>query len=267
MPAVNPTRLSFQIAELLESLEDPIKFHKTLRDLFSLYANRTLRYGEEAGLAPSIPMYRLPDPVMRQLKSELQPVVSDNPEAALALADTLWQDATLEVRQVAVFLLGQAAVDKPEPIISRLNQWLKPDLDPVIQEMVFISGTQRLQSRFPDSWETWIEALLARKEPHWIVLGLIGLRVSLQQPSPSQKLPVIFRLISAIIRDPQTRIMNELRRLIQELAQHSPIETAYFLRQMLSLSSAQGTARLVRQTLQAFPPEIQLELKSAIKSS
>ena len=265
MPAVNPTRLSFQIADLLKSFDSPQDFHKKIKQLFSLYANRTLRYGDRLEMPPLMPMYHLPDPVMRQVKAELALALSESPEAGLALADTLWGDETYEVCLVAIFILGHATMDSPDPILSRLNQWLAPDLDPKLKEAVLQSGTQDLQSRFPDHWEAWVESLLARKNPQWIALGLIGLRSGLRS-SPSQKLPVIYRLISPIIHIPQPAVTNELKRLIEVLAQQSPTETAYFLRQTLSLSDSPGTARLIRQCLPMFPDNLQKELQAALKT-
>ena len=265
MPAVNPTRLSFQIADVLKSFDTPQDFHKKIKDLFSLYANRTLRYGDRMGLPPLMPMYHLPDPVMRQVKTELVPILSEKPKAGLALADALWEDDAYEIRLVAIFILGHATEDFPDPILSRLNQWLSPDLDPTLKEAVLHSGTQGLQSKFPDRWEAWIESLIARKNPQWITLGLIGLRSGLQT-SPSQKLPVIYRLISPILRNPQPAVTNELKRLIEVLAQQSPTETAYFLRQALSLSDTPGTGRLIRQCIPMFPDDLQKELQAVLKT-
>ena len=265
MPAVNPTRLSFQIADLIKSFHTPHDFHKKIKDLFSLYANRTLRYGDRLALPPLMPTYHLPDPVMRQLKTELVPILSEKPKAGLALADTLWEDDAYEVRLVAIFILGHAAVDSPDPILSRLNQWLSPDLDPNLKEAILHSGTQGLQSRFPDRWEAWIGPLMAHKNPQFIALGLIGLRSGLQS-SPYQKLPVIYRLISPIVRNPQPAVTNQLKRLIEVLAQQSPTETAYFLRQALSLSDTHKTGRLIRQCLPMFPDDLQKELQEVLKT-
>jgi len=265
MPAVNPTRLNFQIADLLQFFDTPEEFHKKLRDLFSLYANRALRYGERKALQPLIPMYRLPDPVMRQLKVELQTIISTNPDASLTLADKLWTDETFEVRQVAIFLLGQAPVSDPEAILSRLNQWLSPSLDPILKEAVLQTGTQAFQSRFSHHWEAWIESLLTEKDPRWNAIGLMGLRSGLQS-APHQKLPAIFRLVSPMIRDPQPRLINELKRLIETLVEKSPTETAYFLRQAHSISNSPGTVHLIRQCLPMFPQSLQTELQAVLKT-
>lgn len=264
MPAVNPARLNFQIADLLSSFDAPSEFHRKIKDLFSLYANRTLRPGETTQRMPLTPAYHLPDPVMRQLRMELTPFASTRPDAALALADTLWLDNTFEVRQVAALLLGHAGIDGPEPVLSRLDRWLSPALDPALREILLDSATHRLQSRFPKPWEAWIESLLSRREPSWIALGLAGLRASLG-PSAPHNLPAVYRIISPFVRDPHPEAINELRRLVTVLAAQSPTETAFFLKQALSVSSSPGTIRLVRQSLPAFPSRIQEDLKAVLR--
>ena len=264
MPAVDPSRLNFQIADLMSSFHAPEEFHQKIRDLFSLYANRTLRQGAMTDSTPLMPAFHLPEPVFRQLRSELAPATSAEPNSALKLADTLWQDEHFEVRQIAVLLLGHVGPSNPEPILSRLNNWLSPDLDPVLKEFILQSGTQHLQSSFPAQWEAWIGSLLSQKEPAWIALGLAGLRASLGASTP-QNLPAVFRMVSPFIRDPQPDLMNALRRLVKALATQSPTETAYFLKQTLSLSSSSGTERLVRQSLPLFSDDIQIDLNAALK--
>ena len=265
MPAVNPAQLNFQIAELMKSFHSPEDFHKKLRDLFSRYANRAFRRGELTEMAPLIPVYNLPDPVLRQLRSELQPAINNEPEIALELADTLWQGKAFEVRQVAVFILGHAALEDPEPILSRLDHWLSTSLEPVLKEAILFTGTQHLQRRFPEHWEAWIGLLLDRDDPAWITMGLAGLRAGLES-SISHMLPAVYRLISPLIQNPQPGIINEMKDLIIVLAEQSPTETAYFLKQALSLSDSPGTKRLIRQCLPMFPDEIQSEIMAALKT-
>ncbi len=265
MPAVNPARLNLQIADLLESFHSPKKFHKKIQELFSYYANRTLRQSEMADITPLMHMYHLPDPVLHQLKLALQPIINQEPQAALNLADVLWQDKFFEPRQMAIYLLGQTSGAGPDPIISRLENWLSPELEPALKEVIFFSGTQQLQSSFPQDWEAWIESLLNRDNTSWISMGLIALRAGLRF-SPLEKLPVIFRVLSPFIREPHPGIMNEMTHLIEELAKQSPTETAYYLKQSLSLSKSPSTRRLVRHCLPAFPEDARVELQRALKA-
>jgi hypothetical protein len=263
MPAVNPTRLNLQIADLLESFNAPEEFLKKIRDLFSFYANRTLRQSDMAEMTPLLHMYHLPDPVMPQLKLALRPSINQAPQNALILADTLWQDKFFETRQIAIYLLGQTTTTEPDPIITRLENWLSPELEPVLKETILFSGTQQLQSNFPQGWSAWVESLLSRDNASWISMGLIALRAGLRS-SPSEKLPEIYRMLSQFIREPHFAIMNEMTRLIEALANQSPTETAYYLKQALSLSKSSSTKRLIRQCLPFFPEEARAELQAAL---
>ena len=264
MPAVNPTRLRFQIEALMAFFHSPSVFHQHLRGLFSLYANGAFRYGDSTTLKPLIPMYHLPAPVMRQLHLDLKPNIDKDPQAALALADELWNDTFLEVQQTALFILSVLPVDEPEPILTRLEKWLTPGLDPMLTAHLFSTGTLRLQTDFPDAWEAFIGSYLNQDDPKRIALGIQGLTYGLQNPH-FKNLPAIYRLISPFIRRLDRKLTRYLVQLIEVLARRSPTETAYFLRQVLSVSETAETKRLIRQCLPFFSESIRQDLKSMVR--
>jgi hypothetical protein len=261
MPAVNPARLRFQIEGLMAFFQSPPEFHRRLGDLFSLYANRALRFGESMGGKPLIPMYHLPHPIFRQLELDLQPYVNENPQAALVLADELWQDTFFEVKQTAIFILGIVPIKSPDPVIQRLERWLSPELDTNLTVGLFSAGTLKLQNSYPDVWEKFIESFLREDDPERLALGIQGLTEGIKNPT-FKNLPAIFRLISPIIRNPDRSIHHNLVHLIESLVQISPTETGFFLKQTLSLSNSSEAERLVKQCLPLFPENIQADLKS-----
>ncbi len=264
MPAVNPTRLRFQIEELVATFHSPPIFHQQLRHLFSLYADHTFRYGDSTTLKPLIPMYHLPPPVARQLHLDLKPYIKDDPEGALSLADELWDDDYLEVQQTAIFILGVVPVAEPEPILARLEEWLTPDLDQALKSYLFSTGTEQLQTTFPETWESFIGSYLNQENPKMIALGIQGLTQGLQNPS-FKNLPAVFRLVSPFIREFDYELAKHLVQLIQALAKRSPTETAYFLKQTLSISESPEIKRLIRQCLPFFSENIQQDLISTIR--
>ena len=154
MTAVDPTRLRHQTESLMGQFGSPVEFRQALRNLFSLYANYSLRFGETAPMRPLIPMYHLPHPVMRQIKFDLGPYISENPHAALALADELWEDSYYEVKHTALFIIGEMPVEDPQLILDRITSWLSPGLDQVLKSDLFMVGTRNLQDRFPQAWES-----------------------------------------------------------------------------------------------------------------
>lgn len=265
MPAVDPSQLRFQVAKLLDAYGSPENFRKELNRLFSFYANRTLRFGELADDTLLIQAYRLPEPVMRQIKLDLKPLITENPTLSLSIADELWEEEIYEVRQVAIFILGQAEVNEPDPILTRLKNWLSPALDRDLKEKLLTTGTQKLRSSFPKRWEAWIESLLGQQDVNLNTIGLMGLRAELISPI-YRNLPAIFRLISPYVRDPRTEIFKELTRLIEVLIKHSPNETGYFLKQALSLSNSQITIRLIKGCLPLFPETIRQSINEVLKA-
>jgi len=264
MIAVNQARLRHQITELMSFFHSPIKFRQQLINLFSLYANNALRLGELTQARPNTPLYNLPRPVIRQLKQDLKPLIYKEPQAALMLADELWEDNTLEVQQTAIFILSAAPLNTPEPILSRLEKWLTPTLARSNATYLLTDGTLNLQNKFPDAWESFIMAYLAQEDPKLIALGIQGLTAALQNPR-FKNLPAIYRLISPIIRDPHTDLLQELELLMEALVNRSPTETALFLKQALTVSKTPNTARIIKQSLPLFSENIQQDLQSALK--
>ena len=263
MPAVNPTRLRFQIEELMQDFASPSEFHQKLRDLFSLYANRSLRYGDSTEIKPLIPIYNLPAPAIRQLQLDLDLRVAEDPQSALALADELWQDTYYEVKQTALYILGIVSIDSPDPIIDRLEAWLSPDLDVLLITSLFTMGTRRIQNTHPAVWERFISSFLEKDDPEDLSIGIKGLTEGLKNENFSN-LPAVFRLIGPIIQKPNRKNLHDLEDLVEILAKKSATETGHFLRQSLSISDSSEARRLVKQCLDFFPEAISEDLKSLL---
>lgn len=263
MVAVNLTRLKFQINGLMRFFEAPVDFHQKLNDLFKLYANYSLKRGKYSTDLPLTPQYQLPHPVFRQLKSDLQLHIDNNPSAAFNLADELWKDEYYEVKQTAIFILSALPpVENSEPILTRLHTWLKPDLDKALKNDVITNGMVSLQKYFPTDWEDFIFTLLSHHEEPTIALGIQALAEGAKHPN-FKNLPAIYRLITPFILNPNTRHLQELGNLIAVLANLSPKETGFFLKQTLSLSENLDTSRLIRNNLSFFPQDIQTQLKNS----
>lgn len=240
---------------------DPAAFHQQLQTLFELYANRALRFGSETGIRPLIPMYHLPTPVMRQLRIDLSRLVPDDTAGALALVDELWEDEYYEIKQIAILILSLLPMDSPEPVLDRLQGWMAQDLDPMLISDIFSTGMHQLQEHFPSDWEDFINIFLQSTDPERTALGIQGLTEGLRNPN-FKNLPAVFRLIGPFIREPEPELIRDLVRIIEVLAQRSPTETGFFLKQTQSLSESAGTQRIIKQSLGFFPPEIQADLKT-----
>lgn len=264
MSAVDLTRLRFQIEDLLALFPQPVAFHSGVNALFNRYANRSLRFGELSQTKPLIPMFHLPGPVMRQLELELTHLGREEPQAALAIVDELWKDSYFEVKQLAIHILGLIPIDDPQIIRQRVEDWLSPDLDPALVVLIFSVGVRQLQTKFPETWESIIQSYLSDRSPKMIRIGIQGLEQGVRAAN-FDNLPIVLRLVSPLIQTPHPDTTRRLEQLIEALIQHSPTETAFFLKQMLSTSSQPQTLRLIKTCLPSLPEALREDLKSAIK--
>src|SRR5512145_962522 len=108
MPAIQLARLKLQAVELAASFRQPAVFARKLDDLCEFYANRTYRPGVSGESHPSLlKSYNIPAPVLREVQHELTPLAYAEPQATLALCQSLWEEPILEHRLLAAGILGQ----------------------------------------------------------------------------------------------------------------------------------------------------------------
>ena len=105
MPAINLAQLKTQTALLSEKFNQPEGFVLQLNVLLDFYTNRTIRSTQIARRL-SLPTYRTPKPVLRQIQFELAHQAEKQPAQAIALANSLWRAGWLETRLLAAYLLG-----------------------------------------------------------------------------------------------------------------------------------------------------------------
>jgi hypothetical protein len=80
-------------------------------------------------------------------------------------------------------------------------------------------------------------------------------------------LPPVFRLLSPYVQNMPASVQVDLQVVMEMLAQRTPVETAFFFRQVLSLSNKPATARLVRRCLPHFGPDQQAGLRAALQAA
>ena len=263
MPAINPSRLQVQIEDLLNYYTKPAAFHRHLSDIFSFYANRTLQFGRSPELASIAPKYHLPQPLIRQLHLAVKPYVRNQPQISFECADELWGDPFFEVKQFAIFILGNVLPKEPAPIVNRIENWSKSDLDQELKADLLSTGTSTLQEKFPLAWENLLQSLLDQKDPKQVGLGIQGLIAGIKR-TKFENFPFVFRLISPILQDPHPSNLENLENLIATLIGQSPTETAFFLNQTLSLSQSPETQRLVKRCLPLMPENDRQDLKASM---
>ncbi len=266
MPAIQPARLKRQVAQLGEKFPDSAAYTRALNELLDFYADRTRRPGRDGAPAPLIPAYNAPKPLLREIRRDIIERMSAAPDTGLALADLLWEQPFLECRFLAIHTLGQIAPDPPEVVLERLQGWAQATQEDQLLDSIFTVGVARLRSEAGTSYLKKLKDWLGAREDASRILGLRAL-LPLLEDQELQTLPTIFHQLAPICREMPAEVRPYVLKVIQSLAQRTPKETAYFLREVLSTSSAPGPAWLIRRTLKLFPAESQSSLRSALKAS
>lgn len=266
MPAAELNRLRAQINGLILRFEDPVDLRNGLRDLLELYGNRAYRPGQAIQTQSLLPSYRVTPLVMRQLEMELGRTCKEMPDAALNVIEAIWQDAYLETRTLACILLGSIPSSHAEEVIQKLRQWAKPEENSRMLDALFAHGTVMVRRDVPERLLALVEEWIGSHQTEQQALGIRALVPLVRDPA-FENLPPVFRLLSPLVQHVLPGLQTDLQIALESLAKQSPTETAYFLRQTLSMASGPNTARLVRRCLPAFQPEQQRSLRIALQSA
>jgi hypothetical protein len=266
MPAVSLTHLKAQIAGLAWKFTNPDDFRRAVRDLLEIYANRAYRAGEVVQSERRALAYHAPPLVLRQLELELARHCRENPGAALSAADALWQDEYLEPRLVAAFLLGQAPVDLPQPVLERLKAWCQPKEDRQALDGLFDRGAERLRREQAQSWFSLLQDWLNEGRPLFDSMALRALLPAIRDRQ-FENVPPIYQIIGPLLSSPIAAVHGNLLEALEALARRAPTETAYFLRQAISLNPNPAVLRVVRRALPAFPEDVREGLRAVLKNT
>ena len=266
MPAAELTRLRTQINGLIQVFDDPNSFRTALRDLFEIYADLAYRPGQTVLQQSLLPSYRIPKLVMRQLELELGRTCRESPDNALKVVDALWHDPYLEPRQLSTLLLGTIPASHSQLVADKIQLWAQPEENSRIVDALFQNGTTTLRHAAPRQLLALIEEWLSSTRAGIQVLGIRAI-VPIARDPAFENLPPIFRMLGPLLQNPHSALQTDLQIAIETLARRSPMETIYFLRQTLSISSAPATSRLIRRCLPAFEPAQQTSLRAALQTA
>jgi hypothetical protein len=266
MPAVELTRLRSQINGLIADFSDPAAFRRGVSGLLDQYSNRAYRPGQTVQVQALLPSYRVPPLITHQLELELSRTCREQPVYALGVVEALWRDTYLETRTLATVLLGAIPASHTAPVVQKLREWATPAENFRMLQALFHNGTLTLRSAAPQQLFALIEEWLTGGESEMQALGVQAL-VPLVTDGDFENLPPVYRLIGPLVQNVPPELTTELSETLQALARRSPTETAYFLRQALSLATGPATARLVRKCLPLFGPQQQASLRAALQST
>ena len=264
MPAIHPARLKQQAMLVAQHSDDPAALVRSLHHLLDFYADRAQRHGQSGLPRPLLAAYRVKPPVLRQVHIELVPLMQSDPEAGVTLIQALWSQPYLEFRLLAASLLGELPSDPPARILEVVRGWVRPDTEQRMLDAIAQDGLKRLPQERPEALVEAISAWLADKEIGYQRFGLRLLLPLVGDPGYSN-LPALFRLAQPFVRIAPNKLRPDILDVLAALARRSPVETASFLRQVLTMPESPDTAWLIRQSVAFFPPEMQERLRSAVR--
>ena len=265
MPSIDLARLRKQTHRLADFFFVPDEFTRNLNATLDSYVNHTIRARRPAAPGPNLPAHRTPTVVMKQIEQELSALASasENADAALALADRLWDEAWLETRLLAAFLLGRISPEEG-PLIARLTAWTSQVRDPELRSRLLDASLLRMRKETPDMFlhmlGEWLRPERARLWPDAIRAAISAIN----DPAFSN-LPALMEALEQVVKAAPTQIQPDLEELILALFRASATETTYFVRQVLTTSDDPMTSVAFRRMAPSFPPELQEEVRELVR--
>lgn len=265
MPAVDLTRLKSQLDGLSWRVTRPEEFVQELNAIFSHYADRVYRPGEQVIKKHIVQAYHIPPLVFRQTELELKQRFVENPAAALNLADLLWQENLFEPKLFAAAILGMLPPEQAAEISRRLEQWGQQSTDAKILGPMLEKSTLRLRQEQPQKLMQVLKNWSGSTELADQRLVLLLMQIMLQDLSFDNLPPLLDMLTVAIKLHPQA-LQQTLVDVFIQLIQRTPLESAYFLRQLIRLGTSEPSANLLRKIITEFDEPTRSSLLSEMHS-
>jgi hypothetical protein len=263
MPAIDLARLRKQANRLADFFFLPEEFMKHLREMLDFYVNYTLRTKENVAPGSNLKTYRTPPAVLTQIENELRANAEANPEAALDLADTLWDEGALETCLLAAYLLGRIPPQE-ERLLPRLTLWTGQVRDPDVRAALLSTSLTRMRKESPAQFLSLVREYL---HPARIRSWSNGIQALLPMIADAkyENLPPIFDMVEPIIEEAPSTLQNDLTDLIVALYRASTSETIFLLKHILKNTSNDMTAVTLRRISADFPPPLEKELRDLLR--
>jgi hypothetical protein len=261
MPAIDLARLRKQAARLVDFFFVPDEFIKHLHEMLDFYVNYTVRKPPASAPGANIQSYRTPLVVVKQIEMELARLAekNENADAALDLADRLWDEVYLETRLLAAFLLGHIQ-PREESLLTRLTAWTQQVHDQDLRAELLNSGLARMREEVPNQFLDLIGEWLQPNRPQLWPNGIQAVISAVSDPGFTN-LPPLLKVVEPIVMAAPSKLQNDIEELILALYKVSPTETSYFLRQVLMSSENPMTIITFRRIAPSLPLELREEIR------
>ena len=258
MPAIDITRLKIQSAVLVEKFDQPVIFIKELHQILDAYAGRTVRVGVVASHVSVLPAFHVPQAVLRQIEMELGPLAVTFPEQAMSLTDNLWKDGYFESRLLAAAILGRIQPETPL-LIERITAWVSRTRDQQLRLSLLRASLIRIRKEKPTLFLQLMRGWLEPENPKMWANAIHAIIPLLEEPT-FQNLPPVYNLLSPVIKNMPSIMQNDLADLLNALFRASPVETTYFLRQIIT----GATSPQISVTIKRIIPQLPIELRPIV---
>jgi len=263
MPAIDLARLRKQASRLADFFFLPEEFTKHLRETLDFYVNYTLRTKENVAPGSNLKTYRTPPAVLSQIQSELRLLADSNPQAALDLADFLWEEDALEMSLLAAFLLGQIS-PQTERLLPRLAAWTQQTRDPEVRAALLSSSLTRMRKETPEQFFNLVREYLHPARMRSWSNGIQALLPVIADANDSY-LPAILDMVEPVIEEAPAALQLELAELIVALYRASANEAIFLLKNILRNSQNPMTAVTLRRIASSFPPPLEKKLRDLLR--
>jgi hypothetical protein len=265
MPSIDLVRFRFQIVELLDEFPDPVKFTKTFHGILDLYSRRSLKPGLASLPVSLLPTFNCHPQVMKLIINGITPGIHENPQQAIAIADHLWEDNYLESRELSTTILSLLPEEYAPNVEDHILNWAHPDVDKASLDMLLKNAIKTIQSTQPERLENLVYSFLHFQDPAYHTIGLKMMVYLIRSPGFT-RIPSLFKLISPfIVEETNQPIQINTGMVLAALAERTPVETVFFLKQLLALTPGTGIEKTIRRFLQSFPDEYQKTLQTALQ--
>ncbi len=265
MPAVALEPLKKQIELLRWKYTQPEEFVAGLRNLLEYYSDHTYRAAASAPVATrQVEAYHVPPVVIRQMELSLFTLVTENPSPALDLANLLWKEDKEEPRLLATYLLGILPPSQNEQVIQTIENWAFLENDRLLLETLFEQGTVNLRRFSIQTWLARIQNWTSGDSKKSQQLGLMAL-LPLLKDREFVNLPEVLTLCTPLFQSAHKAIWHELSQILIGLAERTPAELIYYIRQLIGSAASEDLRRLIRRSLPMFPKDVQERIRQILQ--
>lgn len=267
MPAVNLLNLRKEITSLLWEFTDPESFRDKLAQLLDHYRIMSFRSGSVALTSYQTPELHVPHLVLHELELALYQTIREQPQAALTLCDSLWDDVNLEMHTVATRILGQIPIEYIDQVLIRINEWTQKGLKHSELKVFFRNAAGLIRQKQPEKLMRSAQDWCAEPDNKNRERG-IRLMIYLVEDPAFINLPAVYTALEKMLPDADAVLQPDLTELIGLLLNRSEIETSFFIRQMLeNPDSGKIIRRIARKLLPKIPEPSRESIQNLLRTS